>query len=815
MATRAAGGAARATSGGADRTGSRPGQRNAPPPGRMAAIADAAKAVMRRAGLGAAGLALMAVTVALVVAILGYSSLDPSFDTVTGRAATNPLGGIGAHVADLMLQLVGWPSLLLAPALVVAGTRLLRDRPWPARRAAIATLAGVLALAAAAGAVDMGGLGAPAGPGGLIGILAGKGAMVLGETTLLEGVSVGLLLAVLLIPLGLVLVGWGTGLAFADIAGLAGLFRRGDAADDADDDAYIAAPRAIRRTAPRQDDGDGDAMADVQPAAPRAIVVEPQSRPAPGKRGQKERQSVLDMGGGDILPSLSLLRPPPTGPARKIDAASLEQNARLLEGVLEDFGVRGRIGEVRPGPVVTMYELEPAPGIKASRVIGLADDIARSMSALSARVAVVPGKNVIGIELPNLTREMVSLSELLGSQAFEDRSATLPLILGKDISGEPVIADLAPMPHLLIAGTTGSGKSVGLNAMILSLLFRLTPAQCRLIMIDPKMLELKTYDGIPHLLSPVVTDPPKAIRALKWAVEQMEDRYRQMSAINVRSLANFNQKVTEARAAGKPFIRRVQTGWDPETELPIIEEEVLDLDTLPLIVIVVDELADLMMTAGKEVEFLIQRLAQKARAAGIHLIMATQRPSVDVITGVIKANLPTRISFQVTSKIDSRTILGEQGAEQLLGKGDMLWMSGGKQLTRVHGPFVTDDEVEAVAEHWRRQGMPSYVDAVTEDPTDIDGQWGLEGGLGGGGGGGGRSGSGGAAADDEAGNYARAIDIIAQAQKASTSYLQRQLRVGYNNAARLIEQMEQDGFVSKPDHVGRREVLIDENGQRR
>jgi S-DNA-T family DNA segregation ATPase FtsK/SpoIIIE len=403
---------------------------------------------------------------------------------------------------------------------------------------------------------------------------------------------------------------------------------------------------------------------------------------------------------------------------------------------------------------------------------------------------------------------MVSLSELLGSRAFEDGGAVLPLVLGKDIAGEPVIADLAPMPHLLIAGTTGSGKSVGLNAMILSLLYRLTPAQCRLIMIDPKMLELKTYDGIPHLLAPVVTDPPKAIRALKWAVEQMEDRYRQMSAINVRSLANFNQKVLESKASGKPFIRRVQTGWDPETELPIIEEEILEFETMPLIVVVVDELADLMMTAGKEVEFLIQRLAQKARAAGIHLIMATQRPSVDVITGVIKANLPTRISFQVTSKIDSRTILGEQGAEQLLGKGDMLWMSGGKQLVRVHGPFVADDEVEAVADHWRRQGMPAYVEAVTEEPTDIDGQWGLEGGAGDGGG---RAASG----DDEADNYARAIDIVAAAQKASTSYLQRQLRVGYNNAARLIEQMEADGFVSKPDHVGRREVLIDEHGQRR
>jgi S-DNA-T family DNA segregation ATPase FtsK/SpoIIIE len=403
---------------------------------------------------------------------------------------------------------------------------------------------------------------------------------------------------------------------------------------------------------------------------------------------------------------------------------------------------------------------------------------------------------------------MVSLSELLGSTAFENRSSMLPIILGKDISGEPVIADLSPMPHLLIAGTTGSGKSVGLNCMILSLLYRLTPAECRMIMIDPKMLELKTYDGIPHLLAPVVTEPAKAIRALKWAVEQMEDRYRQMSAINVRSLANFNQKVREAKASGRPFVRRVQTGWDPDTEAPIIEEEVLDFEPLPLVVVVVDELADLMMTAGKEVEFLIQRLAQKARAAGIHLIMATQRPSVDVITGVIKANLPTRISFQVTSKIDSRTILGEQGAEQLLGKGDMLWMPGGKAPVRVHGPFVSDDEVEAVADHWRRQGMPAYVEAVTEDP--IEGEDWTDTASGGG-----ARGTGGLGIDEEEDIYARAVQAIASAQKASTSYLQRQLRIGYNNAARLIERMEQDGFVSRPDHVGRREVLVDEHGMRR
>jgi S-DNA-T family DNA segregation ATPase FtsK/SpoIIIE len=765
----------------------------------------AVKAAMRRGAMLMLAALLVSLAGMLVTLLLTYSPLDPSLNTVTGRVATNMLGTPGSYLADLLLQLVGWSALLFAPVIAIAGLRLVQRQDFARRRAVLATGGGVMALAAALGAIGLGGGSAPAGAGGLVGLLAEKFAVALGETPLLEGVSVGWLAAVLLVPAGLALVGWGTGIGWDDVTRITSLFAGGGEADSE----IPIAPRAERPPRARARPDNTAEIAD-EPAAPRALVVEPQQGPAPGKRVQKERQSALDLGDGAILPSLSLLKPPPALPTRRIDAASLEQNARLLEGVLEDFGVRGRIGEVRPGPVVTMYELEPAPGIKASRVIGLADDIARSMSALSARVAVVPGKNVIGIELPNLTREMVSLSELLGSEAFESRNAVLPLVLGKDIAGEPVIADLAPMPHLLIAGTTGSGKSVGLNAMILSLLYRLTPAQCRLIMIDPKMLELSIYDGIPHLLAPVVTDPPKAIRALKWAVEQMEDRYRQMSAINVRSLANFNQKVLESKAAGKPFVRRVQTGWDPETELPIIEEEILEFEPMPLIVVVVDELADLMMTAGKEVEFLIQRLAQKARAAGIHLIMATQRPSVDVITGVIKANLPTRISFQVTSKIDSRTILGEQGAEQLLGKGDMLWMSGGKQVVRVHGPFVSDDEVEAVADHWRRQGMPAYVNAVTEEPTDIDGQWGLdEAGIGGG------TGGRGAAGEDKADTYAQAIDIIARAQKASTSYLQRTLNVGYNNAAKIIERMEADGFVSKADHVGRREVLIDENGQRR
>ncbi|MGF1550201.1 MAG: DNA translocase FtsK, partial [Sphingomonadaceae bacterium] len=509
------------------------------------------------------------------------------------------------------------------------------------------------------------------------------------------------------------------------------------------------------------------------------------------------RQPGLALGDSYVLPSADLLNPAPSRPVETLDRDSLERNARLLESVLEDFSVKGDIVEVRPGPVVTMYELEPASGIKASRVIHHADDIARNMSALSARVATIPGRSVIGIELPNAKREMVVLRELIESEAFEDQVAQLPIILGKNIAGDPVIADLAPMPHLLVAGTTGSGKSVGLNCMILSLLYRLTPEQCRFILIDPKMLELSSYDDIPHLLAPVVTEPAKAIRALKWTVEEMEERYRKMASLGVRALSSFNAKVREARARGQSLGRRVQTGYDPETGQPRYEHEELDYDVLPQVVVFVDELADLMMTAGKEVEFLIQRLAQKARAAGIHLIMATQRPSVDVITGVIKANLPMRISFSVTSKIDSRTILGEQGAEQLLGKGDMLYMPGGKQIVRVHGPFVSDDEVRRVADHWRGQGTPDYVQAVTEEPEDGMSLFGE--GFG-------------EADDAETQLYRRAVQTVAESQKASTSYLQRQLRVGYNNAARLIERMEKEGLVSAPDHVGRRDVLIDPEG---
>lgn len=769
-------------------------------------------AALERALTIAAGVVLVLLAIGLALSLVTYNPADPSFNHATARAPTNILGSVGAYFADFILQFLGIAGVLLLPLPASLGVRIARGQPLNRlRRYMAATFAAAVVGAFALGLIaPTPGPLLPAGLGGVLGLLGGK--LVLAGTALLPAGTPSLLLAIvpaLLLGLGaLALFVWGLGVDRADWMTLIALLRRPPsegrevAADEveaeADEEAPAEAPRPRARAAKAPAPITEEAALETA-AAPRARIFNRKEAPAPSKRSVRERQASLDLGDAYELPTLDLLQPPPKTGTQKVDAASLEQNARLLESVLEDFGVRGQITEVRPGPVVTMYELEPAPGIKASRVIGLADDIARSMSAISARVAVVPGRNVIGIELPNAKREMVSLSELLASSAFEDQNAALPLVLGKNIAGDPVVADLAPMPHLLIAGTTGSGKSVGLNCMILSLLYRLTPEQCRMIMIDPKMLELSVYDGIPHLLSPVVTEPAKAIRALKWAVEQMEDRYRMMASINVRSLSGFNQRVREAKAKGKPFVRRVHTGYDSETGQPVYEEETLEFETLPLIVVVVDELADLMMVAGKEIEFLIQRLAQKARAAGIHLIMATQRPSVDVITGVIKANLPTRISFSVTSKIDSRTILGEQGAEQLLGKGDMLYMPGGKQIARVHGPFVSDEEVERVADHWRTQGHPDYVSAVTEEPAGGDGDgFGIQ-----------VDGN-----DEESDVYRRAIQIVAESQKASTSYIQRQLRIGYNSAARLIERMEKEGYVGPADHVGRREVLIDTDGNR-
>ena len=578
--------------------------------------------------------------------------------------------------------------------------------------------------------------------------------------------------------------------------------------DDWQDDASFAADTA--QTQDWNDEGEDEDYA--QPmiqsvprlsAEPKRVVQHVVKKPlTPSRQAVAEAQPRLkfdDPQPAYELPPLGLLTSPSTVQRFTLSDEALEENARMLESVLDDYGVKGEIVSVRPGPVVTMYELEPAPGLKASRVIGLADDIARSMSALSARVSTVPGRTVIGIELPNATREKVVLREILSARDFGDSSMRLPLALGKDIGGDPVVANLAKMPHLLIAGTTGSGKSVAINTMILSLLYKLTPEECRLIMIDPKMLELSVYDGIPHLLSPVVTDPKKAVVALKWVVGEMEERYRKMSKMGVRNIDGYNGRVKEALAKGEMFKRTIQTGFDEDTGEPVFETDEFQPVSLPYIVIVVDEMADLMMVAGKEIEACIQRLAQMARASGIHLIMATQRPSVDVITGTIKANFPTRISFQVTSKIDSRTILSEQGAEQLLGMGDMLYMAGGGKVSRIHGPFVSDEEVEEIVNHLKSFGPPVYMSGVVEGvddekADDIDMVLGL----------------GNADSSDDS-LYDQAVAVVAKDRKCSTSYIQRKLGIGYNKAAKLVEQMEENHVITTANHVGKREILLPEH----
>jgi DNA segregation ATPase FtsK/SpoIIIE, S-DNA-T family len=748
---------------------------------------DTMKAGTRRGGALIGGTLLFLGVTIVSLALISFHAQDPSLNTAAGGPAHNMMGSFGAWVSDILFMLFGAPVWLLMPVGLIAANRLWQDRPadgWG--KMLRGAVIGAVLLGAALAFVPLDST-LPTGRAGLAGLAVAAALRwalgFVGSETAAVWIARGL---ALLIGAG------GLYLWFRSIE-----FRMPDRnwripqlpfrPAEREESPMLAFEAPAARPQPRK-----VAMPDARPGP---VIADRQIAPSPA-RAKPPKQTTLDFRDTYKLPPLDLLKAAPANANASVDKAALERNARLLESVLDDFHVKGQIVEVRPGPVVTMYELEPASGIKASRVIQLADDIARNMSAISARVATIPGRSVIGIELPNAKREPVNLHELIGSETFEDQGASLPLVLGKNIAGDPIIADLAPMPHLLVAGTTGSGKSVGLNCMILSLLYRLSPDQCRMIMIDPKMLELSMYKGIPHLLADVVTEPPKAVRALKWAVEQMEDRYRMMASVNVRSLASFNDKVRQAKAKNQKLGRKVQCGYD-ENGRPIYEEETLDLAPLPQIVIIVDELADLMMTAGKEVEFLIQRLAQKARAAGIHLIMATQRPSVDVITGVIKANLPTRISFHVTSKIDSRTILGEQGAEQLLGKGDMLYMPGGKQITRIHGPFVSDDEVMAVADFWRSQGEPDYINAVTEEPED--GGFSLDG----------------APEDDgpEEQLYRRAVQLVAESQKASTSWLQRQLRVGYNSAARLIERMERDGLVSKPDHVGRREVLMDTDGR--
>jgi S-DNA-T family DNA segregation ATPase FtsK/SpoIIIE len=792
-------------------------------------IPDEVRAALRRRVSEIGGATLLAIAALLAVALATWSIHDPSFTNATKAPTRNLLGLPGAIASDLMMQLVGLASIALLVPIAVWGWRLLRHYPLERERLRVVlwVLGTLFAAAFASALAPTARWPLPTGLGGVVGdaLLRVPAFFAGGPLTGINRAAVAcfagaVALAALLVASG---VGWrrrkadeyeddiqdlepeneGRGLLAGRLThavlsararlGLIAAYLRSRLAME---DGYPRAPAAARqRIEPRWRDAppvelprepDVDEADDEEDAAPSERAGRKRSRAAarPSKRQN-----------GYELPSLSLLSAPKAIERATVSQELIQENATALEGVLGDFGVRGEIINARPGPVVTLYELEPAPGIKSSRVIGLADDIARSMSAVSARVAVVPGRNAIGIELPNPRREKVFLRELLSADDYTETVAKLPLCLGKTIGGEPVIVDLARMPHLLIAGTTGSGKSVAINTMILSVVYRLKPDQCRLIMVDPKMLELSVYDGIPHLLTPVVTDPKKAVVALKWAVREMEDRYRKMSKLGVRNLEGYNARVAEAGMKGETLTRTVHTGYDKESGEAIYEEETLDLEPLPFLVVIVDEMADLMMVAGKDIEGAIQRLAQMARAAGIHVILATQRPSVDVITGTIKANFPTRISFQVTSKIDSRTILGEQGAEQLLGQGDMLYMAGGGRISRVHGPFVSDEEVEKVVRHLKSQGAPQYLEAVTAggDEEDEDGAV-FDATM-----------MGGEATGDL---YGQAVQVVVRDRKASTSYIQRRLQIGYNRAASLMERMEKEGIVGAANHAGKREILV-------
>ena len=778
------------------------------------------RSVLRSAELLGAGV-LAALALFVTLALVSYHQTDPSLSTAATGPALNWLGSAGAWTAERVLFWFGPVGMLLVPLLLVFARQLWRiaedndadedegdeegDVPLYAQHWLRPTAVLVLGMALLATALTLGFDGhassLPASAGGITGLLGAWVVKALADLLPKAG-QVWFTLGIGVVAF----VGGGAAITrvFAiDWGNLLTLpLRRRAMAQEADSEEEAPRPRRAAKPVPVHSDADDEAQdlpftADNPAAARKAPTITDPARAAkPAEITSLAKQG--DLFDSCELPAIDLLADAPPHTGAKIDKLALERNAKLLETVLDDFNVKGEITGVRTGPVVTSYELEPAPGIKAARVVGLADDIARNMSAISARVSPVPGRTVMAIELPNADRQMVSFKEMIASEAFVGAKGLLPMILGKNIAGEPIVADLATMPHLLVAGTTGSGKSVGLNCILLSLLYRLSPQQCRMILVDPKVLELKSYEDIPHLLSPVVTEPAKAVRALKWAVEEMERRYRQMSEINVRNIVNFNEKVKSAAAKGKPLGRRVSIGFDQDTGEELYEDKQLDYQVLPLIVVIVDELADLMVTVGKEIEVLIQRLAQKSRAAGIHLIMATQRPSVDVITGVIKANLPTRISFAVTSRIDSRTILGEQGAEQLLGKGDMLFKPSSGPILRVHGPFVSDEEVESVADHWRAQGKPNYVDSVTEEPEE--GSYGfddLE-----------------ATASDnpEERKYLQACHIVFESQKASTSWLQRQMGVGYNTAAKWIERMENDGLVGPANHVGRREVYRDKDG---
>jgi S-DNA-T family DNA segregation ATPase FtsK/SpoIIIE len=792
---------------------------------------------LQRLMLGSYGLVFVAGAGAAWVSLATWSVHDPSLNNATRVAPRNLLGGYGAVIADLAIQSLGLASIIFFLPLAAWGWHLLTgNRPSRKRFRLLAWPAAVILLAAALASVPQpkswplpNGLGGIFGdffmagahvigpflPDAAVSFVAGLTFFVIGTMLLLYacGTSTSALIAVWA-PRSAAAGEWANAwlgaamhffIAFA--ASLKRIFRRKRAARHDDEEDYA------------DDQGEED-WQEEEAERNADGRIEPSFGPAP--IGGEDEYEDDDEEGDITSPSYRITRskekkrhtglsraprmetpydPPPlrllqqqsrAQRGRAIADEVLQENARELEGVLQDFGVKGEITNVRPGPVVTLYELEPAPGTKSSRVIGLSDDIARSMSAVATRVAVVPGRNAIGIELPNDRREMVMLREQLESPDFQESDARLALALGKNIGGEPIIVDLARMPHLLIAGTTGSGKSVGINTMILSLLYRLSPDQCKFIMIDPKMLELSVYDGIPHLLAPVVTDPKKAVVALKWTVREMEERYKRMSKLGVRDIKGYNARVLQAEAKGEMLTRTVQTGFDRATGRAVYEQEEMDYDAMPFIVVIVDEMADLMMVAGKDIEAAVQRLAQMARAAGIHLITATQRPSVDVITGTIKANFPTRVSFQVTSKIDSRTILGEQGAEQLLGQGDMLYMAGGGRIMRVHGPFVSDDEVEKVVRHLKKQGVPAYLEAVTEEDDD-----------------GGEDGED-AETYGDSGNelYDQAVAVVLRDRKVSTSYIQRRLGIGYNRAASLIERMEKEGLIGAANHAGKREILV-------
>lgn len=764
------------------------------------------------------GSALILLFAALVVSFASYNINDPSLNNVVEGEIANLLGLTGSHVADVFMQALGLSSYILVLPLLTWGWRVvsLQGLPYIFMHLLMLPFLGLSAALTLATIPPFESWALTVGLGGMLGqfLLSHVASFVawagISFYALIIGVFFGIISTFCFFyTAGLDRMEWGNmgrGINWLTIMVLSKLvagalfLKKSFQGAAARPKAQITKSRTSAQKDPPLKTSEGKEKRTIP------IIGQENKNKKTSKRETIERQPMLDIitDGEFALPSLSLLSPPkPLSDQDRLTNDALEQNARMLESVLDDFGVKGEITKVRPGPVVTLYELEPAPGTKSSRVINLADDIARSMSAISARVAVVAGKNAIGIELPNSKREIVALREILSSSVYEDSKAKLPMALGKDIGGDPIVADIAAMPHLLVAGTTGSGKSVAINVMILSLIYKLTPAQCRLIMVDPKMLELSVYDDIPHLLTPVVTDPKKAVVALKWAVREMEHRYQNMAKLQVRNISAYNKRLEEAKQKGENITRKVQTGFDPDSGKPIYEEENIDLTPLPMIVVIVDEMADLMLVAGKDIESLIQRLAQMARAAGIHLIMATQRPSVDVITGTIKANFPTRVAFQVTSKIDSRTILGEQGAEQLLGMGDMLHMAGGGRITRVHGPFVDDKEVENVVAALKKQGAPDYLTNIVEEPDEgFDSQFLQNSQM--------TPGAGKQSGDEL---YDRAVAIVARDQKASTSYIQRQLQIGYNRAANIIDKMEREGVVGSANHVGKREVLVQDHSE--